>query len=139
MTNVSSSCSRRLLRELRSLARHTVSCVPFQLPGKPQPRRAEAGISCADCELRAALMVPRTSRSLPSSGRRLRTGGRDNSNHRAAAATPLSGMHLTGLLAAGLTGMVLAAPPSIETFAARAAIEGAAITPDGRHVAIVQT
>ena len=48
-------------------------------------------------------------------------------------------MHLTGLLAAGLTGIVLAAPHSIETFAARAAIEGAAITPDGRHVAIVQT
>src|SRR5262249_25499339 len=47
-------------------------------------------------------------------------------------------MRLAGLLAAGLASAALAAPPSIETFAARPAIEGASISPDGRYLATIE-
>ena len=48
-------------------------------------------------------------------------------------------MRLRGLLAIGLAGTALAAPPSIETFAARPAVEGAAISPDGQYLATIET
>jgi dienelactone hydrolase len=35
--------------------------------------------------------------------------------------------------------MALAGPPSIDTFASRAAVEGAAISPDGRYLATIET
>jgi len=47
-------------------------------------------------------------------------------------------MHLTGLVATGLTTLALAAPPSIETFAARPEIEHATISPDGHYLATVE-
>jgi hypothetical protein len=48
-------------------------------------------------------------------------------------------MRLRGLLAIGLASTALAGPPSIETFAARPAVEGAAISPDGRYLATIET
>jgi len=48
-------------------------------------------------------------------------------------------MRPTGLLLAGLASVGLAAPPAIETFASRPEVEGAAISPDGRYLATIQT
>jgi dipeptidyl aminopeptidase/acylaminoacyl peptidase len=54
-------------------------------------------------------------------------------------------MRLTAILTIALAGMALAdppprtAPPTIETFASRPAVEGVAISPDGRYLATIQT
>ena len=48
-------------------------------------------------------------------------------------------VRLTVLLAASFASGALAAPPSIETFAARAEVEGVAISPDGHFLATVVT
>ncbi len=45
---------------------------------------------------------------------------------------------VAALIAAGVVNGAVAAPPSIESFAARPRIESASISPDGHYLALIQ-